>query len=381
MIFTLEALEAKHGDALLLHYGDSTLSGLIAIDGGPAGVYRASLKPRLDALRTARGGNTPLPIRLLMVSHIDDDHIRGVLDLTRSLVEMRKEHRVPPWQIVTLWHNSFDDVVGNAAPLSAALEAAVRPVATGGATPPQLPLHRDSALVVASVQQGRTLRDDARALGLNVNSPWGTLVCVSADRTGPVDLGGGLTFTVLGPSRAQIDELHKGWDQTLEKMKGKPRAEAQALAAAFVDESVYNLSSIVVMATAGTRRMLLTGDARGDFILNGLEAAGLLENGTVHVELLKVPHHGSDRNVTTDFFRRVTADHYVISGDGRHGNPEVGMLRMLAEARGQDEYHVYLTNREDRLERFFEADRPRGRRYEVTYRADTARSVSVALGS
>ena len=49
--------------------------------------------------------------------------------------------------------------------------------------------------------------------------------------------------------------------------------------AAFVDKSVPNLSSIVVLAELGGKSMLLTGDARGDKILEGMELAGLLETG------------------------------------------------------------------------------------------------------
>jgi phosphoribosyl 1,2-cyclic phosphodiesterase len=29
----------------------------------------------------------PLPVDLLMVSHVDDDHIQGFLELTRELIE------------------------------------------------------------------------------------------------------------------------------------------------------------------------------------------------------------------------------------------------------------------------------------------------------
>jgi len=50
MLFTLEALQAKHGDSLLLHYGKPKAPKLIVIDGGPAGVYKASLRPRLAEL-------------------------------------------------------------------------------------------------------------------------------------------------------------------------------------------------------------------------------------------------------------------------------------------------------------------------------------------
>ena len=69
-VFTLEALQAAHGDALLLHYGTLDNPRLIVIDGGPAGVYKASLDPRLKAIHAARGGAV-LEIRMLMVSHID----------------------------------------------------------------------------------------------------------------------------------------------------------------------------------------------------------------------------------------------------------------------------------------------------------------------
>jgi len=162
--------------------------------------------------------------------------------------------------------------------------------------------------------------------------------------------------------------------------KKKHVAEAQAIAADFVDKSVYNLSSIVVLASLGGRSMLLTGDARGDFVLDGLRDAGLLTNGKIHVDLLKVPHHGSVRNVRRDFFEQVTADHYVISADGRHDNPDVKMLQMLTEARGAAEYTIHLTNKVPAAEKFFDKDLPKGRKYKVVYREDDEPSVRVPLG-
>ena len=55
----------------------------------------------------------------------------------------------------------------------------------------------------------------------------------------------------------------------------------------------------------------------------------------MHVDLLKVPHHGSANNLDDDFFERITADHYVFSGNGEHGNPERETLEMLFDARGE----------------------------------------------
>jgi hypothetical protein len=112
----------------------------------------------------------------------------------------------------------------------------------------------------------------------------------------------------------------------------------------YVDRSVPNLSSIIVLAEAGGKSMLLTGDARGDKILEGLEQNRILPTGgTMHVNLLKVPHHGSANNLDDDFFERITADHYVFSGDGEHGNPERESLQMLWDARGDAAYTVHLT--------------------------------------
>ena len=86
MIFTLEALEAKHGDALVLYHGENDGDrSLVVIDGGPHKVYRDSLRKRLESLRPE---GEDLHIPLLMVSHLDEDHIQGLVDLTDELVEM-----------------------------------------------------------------------------------------------------------------------------------------------------------------------------------------------------------------------------------------------------------------------------------------------------
>jgi len=82
MIFSLDVRRARKGDCLLLHFGSENEPGLIMIDGGPGSVYKQHLRPRLLEIRKSRGleKNDPLPVDLLMVSHVDDDHIRGILD-------------------------------------------------------------------------------------------------------------------------------------------------------------------------------------------------------------------------------------------------------------------------------------------------------------
>jgi hypothetical protein len=380
MVFTLEALQAKHGDALLLHYGEAAAPRLIVIDGGPSGVYE-TLKLRLDQIKLSRSSPARLPIRLLMVSHIDDDHISGVLELSRDLVEAQDDNNDLPYEIRWMWYNRFDDIVGNQSEkLFACLQTAAVAAADTGEVPANLNLSLQGALVVASVKQGRELFKNAQKLAFGINKPFPGLVSAPKQGQKTVDLGDGLSFTVLGPNQQRLENLQKEWDKQLKKLKVAQVAEAQALAAAYVDQWVYNLSSIILLATAGPRRMLLTGDARGDDIIEGLQTAGLFQGGRIHVDLFKMPHHGSDRNIDADFFRQVTADHYVISADGKYGNPEISTLKMLSEARGQDNYTIHLTNKEARLEDFFNREKATGKKYQAIFRPEGSPSIRIDLG-
>ena len=135
------------------------------------------------------------------------------------------------------------------------------------------------------------------------------------------------------------------------------------------------------MGDGTKRRMLLTGDARGDFVLEGLRRAGVLTSGKLHVDLLKVQHHGSDRNATKSFFRDVTADHYVMSGDGvTHGNPDIKTLQMISDARGQDKFTLHLTYKQPHLQEFFDQEKANGKKYKMVFRKNNALSLAVKLG-
>lgn len=343
MIFTLDVRRARKGDCLLLHYGSKTEPGLMLIDGGPADVYGPHLKPRLAELRKARGlaANATLPVDLLMVSHIDDDHIKGVLELTKEMIQTEGP---PPLKINGLWHNTFDDIIGNNPDkLRAAVTAAFGTASISGEPEEVEGLDPEAAKVLASVSQGFRLRDDSRALKLRINPQFKGKLVIAKKGSKPVDMGKGLKFTIVGPMNDEILALQKAHDEFLEKHQGK---KSEASLAAFTDTSVPNLSSLVVLAEVGKKRILLTGDARGDKVIEGLELAGFLKKdgkSTIHVDVFKCPHHGSKRNNDPISFRRIKADHYVFSGNGQHGNPARETLEMLWGERGDEKYTVHLT--------------------------------------
>lgn len=355
MIFSLDVRRARKGDCLLLHFGSRDEPGLVMIDGGPSGVYGPHLKPRLEQIRAARGlaREEPLGVDLLMISHVDDDHIRGILDLTKEMLEDKGARRPLALNVFDFWHNSFDSLIGNTPEeLTAAFESHVVTASTGGELPDGATIDADdedvdeetivaSLKVLASIGQGARLRGDAETLGFPLNLEYDGKLIIAEPGGQALEIAPGLSFTVAGPMVAEVEKLHKKHEDWLKKNKGKSPPDALA---AYVDRSVANLSSLVVLAEADDKRMLLTGDARGDKILEGLELVGALQEGdTLHVDLLKVPHHGSANNLERDFFERVTADHYVFSGDGEHGNPEREALEMLLAARPGAAYTLHFT--------------------------------------
>jgi hypothetical protein len=342
MVFSLEVRKARAGDCLLLHYGSKTDPGLIVIDGGPATVYDSFLRPRLEAIKKARklGDAVPLGLDAVMVSHIDDDHINGILGLTRELVDAKDARRPALAKIKSVWHNTFDDIIGKSSQqLRAAVTASFGPAALSG-EPDVDGLDEAAAKVLASVEQGVRLRDDLRKLGLKANGVFGEPLVMAVAKGKALKMGKGLSLRVCGPQKVELIALQKEHDDFLASQKERRTSSL----AAFTDTSVPNLSSIVVLAEVSGKRILLTGDARGDKVLSGLELVGALKpGGTIDVDVLKVPHHGSARNLAPEFFQRIRAKHYVISGDGEHGNPDRETLEMLGDLPRSSKFLIHLT--------------------------------------
>ena len=152
-----------------------------------------------------------------------------------------------------------------------------------------------SLKVLASIAQGAQLREDARVLDLPLNQEFEDKFIVAKGKAEPLDMGGGLTFKVAGPMLREVDALRKKHLEWLKKLKAEGKKPSEVLAA-YVDKSVPNLSSLVLLAEVGGKQILLTGDARGDKILEGLALAELLDaEGKLEVDVLKVPHHGSSQ--------------------------------------------------------------------------------------
>jgi hypothetical protein len=347
-MFDLHVVQALYGDCLLLEYGDERQPHFLLVDGGPATVYLEHLRPLLLAI-AGRGGR----LDQVVLTHADDDHVIGLVDLFAELRLGQTQGQASLIPVDAVWMNSFAFDAAVAPSLAHIVipnlpqpaAAAVDDAEPGIRTSPPAPLRPLAAVEDAEhlaplygVAEGMDMRELLARLQLPVNHGFpGDLVTLDA---APPELAlHGLNITLVGPAKANIDRLRREWQAWL--AAHRPPEGAQALPDAAEnydrkispDQSIPNRSSIMFVAEYGGRRVLLTGDGRGSDVVRGLVRRGLMaKDGVYHVDVMKVPHHGSARNASRKFFSQVTADVYVLSANGKDGNPDMPTLAWMVQA-------------------------------------------------
>jgi ribonuclease BN (tRNA processing enzyme) len=356
-MFKLRVVQAKFGDCLIVQYGTSKSPKFMLIDGGPGGVYPNFLKPELEKIAAAGG-----ELELVVLSHIDGDHIVGLINLTEELKEQQADGSDSLIKIHGLWMNSFESSIGKNNQLTQSIQTLFSRVQNIQSTMPQ------GELAVLSIPQGNTLRRNAMLLEIPVNEIVNTEVISCDTLPDPLKLDN-ISITIIGPNEKNIKKLEEEWKKWIQKNEAKIMlSDPEVLANA--DQSVPNLSSIMFMMESKGKRILFTGDGRGDFILEGLEKQGFLdEEGKVHIDVFKAPHHGSIRNAAEEFFHRVTADIYVISANGHHHNPDGDTLQWIVESadRREEKVTILCTNETDATKKLLLDFPPMDHHYELVY--------------
>jgi hypothetical protein len=316
----IHAINAFEGDCLLIETGGAD-NRFALVDGGPRGAFNRHLGNYLTSVIGEDG-----TLDAVVVSHVDGDHITGVLDLLADIEARKADDEANVITVRDLWHNSFARTLDNdrrslVSNLQSMMSLAGRAQVAAA----------NGSIALLGISQGERLRRMALKLGIPVNQEFGGEL-ISTDLADGSWSFGDAEFSIAGPTAANLEELRLEWARWIEDNLDA-FADGDPMAMANADKSIPNLSSIVLFGTTPDGDVLLTGDARGDHILDGLEQSGVIAaGGSHHFRLIKVQHHGSNRNVDEEFIRRLTADIYLISADGKHGNPDLGMLTMLADA-------------------------------------------------
>lgn len=367
-MFSLHVIQAEFGDCLLLEYGAAAPRYML-IDGGPPDVFDSFLKPALRQIVAPHGGR----LEHVVLSHVDNDHVVGLIDLFTEIRTQRTNGQPELVSIAGLWHNSFSKALDPNNVLGPRLNALM---AMAGVQSTM----SDSAVSINGIGEGDKLRRLARLLNIPINQNLPDPITVeSAVAAVPFD---NLQLRVVGPTQANLDALREEWEDWLDANESRI-ANGDVRLMANADQSIPNLSSICVVAAADAKTMLLTGDARSDHILQGLQARGMLDAaGRAHFDLIKLPHHGSDRNITKAFFRKVTADRYVASANGKDKNPDLATLIWLVEAAKEQNRtpDIFVTNQTPSTKKLVQEYPPQyyGYRLHILPAADESMQIVLA---
>lgn len=290
----LDLLPAGHGDCLWLTYGTPSRPRRVLIDGGTGGTHRRALRDRLLALPPAQRR-----FELLVVTHVDADHIAGVLELLAD--------EALGFSARDVWFNGYRHLPDE---------------------------HPDTLGPV----QGERLTALLLRRGLPWNAAFKGAAVVVPDQ-GPlprVALPGGLGLTLLSPTPAKLALLRPVWERELRRAgldpalppdEPGPTAEGFQLLSApdvaalaaepFVeDDAEANGSSIALLAEYKGRRLLLAADAHPGVLLASLRR--LVPAGRVAVDACKLPHHGSKANVSPALLQALDCRRWLFSSNGAY---------------------------------------------------------------
>ena len=306
--FRIEMLPAKHGDALWIEYGTADNVRRILIDGGPINAW-PEVSARLQQLPVGDAG-----IELVVISHVDTDHIEG---LVRLMAEPFKRWLIKPEEI---WFNGWRHI-GEAKNL-------------GG---------REGEFLSALIVQRAPARWN-KLFG-------GKAVCTGKLPGDLVELADGMRLTLVSPNATSLAALEKDWRASVKKWAIKP-GDLDAAWAQLVDENKFhpdaeltlgpgdltaellsllkgrdsgaaNGSSIAFLAEFAGKSCLFLADAHAKVVCESLRNLGYTKDSPLKIDALKMAHHGSKNNLTPELLELVDAKQYLFSSNGdKFGHPD-----------------------------------------------------------
>jgi beta-lactamase superfamily II metal-dependent hydrolase len=307
-------LKASNGDCILMSFTDETnRQRNILIDSGVSSTYLFSKdskgKPLDGPLKIVVQDLISIKqkIDLLILTHVDDDHIDGAISWFEKDPDAHKH-------IGEVWFNSGRLISDHFA--SSVNE------------------ELDIALSVLESKQTSIRQGVEFGQYIDNKGIWYKNVV----KQGDVMDRWGMKFKILSPDNRSLERLLKLWKRKDFPLSTSSPANDYAISVSdhvrrdvyIEDDRVSNGSSIAFVACWQNHNFLLLGDAHPNVLINGLELFGFTLENPIVCDLTKLSHHGSARNTSYNLLKCINCDHYVVSTDGNiHGHPDKQMLSRL----------------------------------------------------
>lgn len=308
-MYNIHLLPAEFGDSILIEYGSTGKKNYILIDGGPYYVFDEFWA----AMQKAAPAITEL--ELLVVTHIDIDHIDGIVKLLNQ--------SNLPFKVKEIWFNGREQ-----------LEKASQLLA--------------SADDLGSLQ-GEYLTKLIKEKNLSHNSKFDhRIICITDYNNLPYQiLDGGMKITLLSPGLRDLVNLIPVWDEELKEINVNEKWEEDTRYADELgdedyiselqqqefkgDKSEANCSSIAFIASFEEKKCLFAADAPSHVLLEAVNSI-LDKTGDdeLTVDAWKLAHHGSKKSTQDSVMEKVRSKHLLLSSNGkRYKHPEEPVIAKL----------------------------------------------------
>ncbi|WP_162926566.1 ComEC/Rec2 family competence protein [Pedobacter chitinilyticus] len=312
-------LDVSDGDAIIVELEKSGQRMVMVIDGGMVGHYLTKLKPKLQEVLKRNGKAAP---DIVVCTHYDSDHIGGLIPLIEDYIDGVKE----------VWVHETPEVL--------------KDLGNGRDLMDQVVEHADELVLDSAAKVGSNgvtmLQEKAEFLIESIGQLKQLLSLVPERKVRNVFHGDGPKFAhwpevkVLGPTREYFEELFppnkKSYELLSEELREHVLFEGfnrfQQLAGLkscdkLKDEqtasiTATNRASIIIAIDCDKGRLLFTGDAG----ISSFKRIPDWERELRDLYFLKIPHHGSNNNISKEISELMNPVHAYNSGN-RHQDDEV----------------------------------------------------------
>lgn len=319
-MYNIHLLPASFGDSILIEYGTEKEKHYILIDGGP---YYA-FNDIMEAIR--RIAPEMKVLDLLIATHIDIDHIDGVIRLLNQ--------ESPPFEIKEVWFNGYKQLRETE--------------------------HSDTLGELQSEYLSLLIKEKQLPHNLFFG---GGAVAVNDYQTLPViSLPGGMELCLLSPGREALEKLAAAWTSEIIDIENEAALKARLSkdwryddyllgdkfdipdlqnAQPDGDKSVANCSSIAFIGRYEGKSCLFAGDATSESLLKAINP--MLEKAdldALKLDAWKLAHHGSRKSTLEILMRKISCKKALFSSDGkRYHHPEPETLAKLLKYNQELEFY------------------------------------------
>ena len=379
----INVFPALNGDCILVEY---VASHYILIDGGYVNTYNNYLLPKL--VEIANNGGT---VDVVVVTHIDEDHISGIIKLL--------EEDVRPISIKEIWYNGYKHVQ------SVAIVSEEDEIFAHKNICKETNVINPKSI---SAKQGCTLSTLIARKGLLWNGP-----TKGNAMKGLISyLLGGATIHILSPNNDDISNVELFWKKRLIKdgllskahsneywddafefclSKEKPGFHfhkkkvsksydlIKIKEEAYVpDDSATNGSSIAFVLEVEGKRILFLGDAHAETIVESLITLYGEKNAPFRFDAVKLSHHGSFNNNSPKLLDIITCDNWLISTNGdKYDHPDLPTLAHIITNENNNAPKLYFNYNLAVSEELMKQDYHRDNNFEIIYPDDDGITITL----